>query len=110
MSATSSRNKRGVRSKRGFAAPREDDPRVVRTRAAVVDAARTLFLQKGYAGTTMEEIAALAGLTKRTMYNNYPHKEALFTQIVADVIAFAEAFATRPARRVYRRDHVDEPR
>ena len=66
---------------------------MVRTRAAVVDAARTLFLQKGYAGTTMEEIAALAGLTKRTMYNNYPDKEALFTQIVADVIAFAEAFA-----------------
>lgn len=90
MSATSSRTKR---SKRGFAAPREDDPRVVRTRAAVVDAARTLFLQKGYAGTTMEEIAALAGLTKRTMYNNYPDKEALFTQIVADVIAYAEAFA-----------------
>ena len=66
---------------------------MVRTRVAVVDAARTLFLQKGYAGTTMEEIAALAGLTKRTMYNNYPDKEALFTQIVANVIAFAEAFA-----------------
>jgi TetR/AcrR family transcriptional repressor of mexJK operon len=27
------------------------------------------------------------------MYNNYPDKEALFTQIVADVTAFAEAFA-----------------
>ena len=93
MSAISSRHRPGGRSKRGFAAPREDDPRVVRTRAAVVDAARTLFLQKGYAGTTMEEIAALAGLTKRTMYNNYPDKEALFTQIVADVIAYAEAFA-----------------
>jgi TetR/AcrR family transcriptional repressor of mexJK operon len=93
MSATLSRNKRGVRGKRGFAGPREDDPRVVRTRAAVVDAARSLFLRKGYAGTTMEEIAAVAGLTKRTMYNNYPDKAALFTQIVADVIAYAEAFA-----------------
>ena len=93
MSATSSGNKRGVRGKRGFAGPREDDPRVVRTRAAVVDAARTLFLQKGYAGTTMEEIAALAGLTKRTVYNNYADKNALFTQIVADVIVYAEEFA-----------------
>jgi TetR/AcrR family transcriptional repressor of mexJK operon len=41
----------------------------------------------------MEEIASLAGLTKRTVYNNYRDKDALFTQIVADVIAYAEAFA-----------------
>jgi TetR/AcrR family transcriptional repressor of mexJK operon len=59
----------------------------------VVEAARTLFLRKGYAGTTMEEIAALAGLTKRTVYNNYAGKDALFTQIVVDVIAYAEEFA-----------------
>lgn len=90
MSAISSRP--GHR-KRRFAGPRADDPRVVRTRAAVMDAARTLFLRKGYAGTTMEEIAAAAGLTKRTVYNNYGGKDALFTQIVADVIAYAEEFA-----------------
>jgi TetR/AcrR family transcriptional repressor of mexJK operon len=59
----------------------------------VLDAARTLFLRQGYAGTTMEEIAALAGLTKRTLYNNYADKEALFTRIAADVIAYAEGFA-----------------
>lgn len=65
----------------------------MRTRAAVIDAARTLFLRHGYAGTTMEEIAALAGLTKRTVYNNYADKDALFTQMVVEVIAFAEQFA-----------------
>ena len=73
--------------------PRAGDPRVVRSRAAVVEAARALFLRKGYAGTTMEEIAALAGLTKRTVYNNYPDKATLFTQIVMEVIAYAEEFA-----------------
>ncbi|HEX2344512.1 MAG TPA: TetR/AcrR family transcriptional regulator [Vicinamibacterales bacterium] len=78
---------------RRFAGPRANDPRVVRSRAAVVEAARTLFLRKGYAGTTMEEIAALAGLTKRTVYNNYAGKNALFTQIVVEVIAYAEKFA-----------------
>jgi TetR/AcrR family transcriptional repressor of mexJK operon len=52
-----------------------------------------LFLRKGYAGTTMEEIAALAGLTKRTLYNNYADKDALFTQIVVEIIAYAEEFA-----------------
>ena len=72
---------------------RPDDPRIVRTRAAVVDAARTLFLRQGYSGTTMEEIAALAGITRRTMYNNFADKEALFTQIVADFMRFAEQFA-----------------
>jgi TetR/AcrR family transcriptional repressor of mexJK operon len=66
---------------------------VVRTRAAIVDAARTLFLKDGYSGTTMEDIAALAGLAKRTVYNNYPDKEALFNQIVQEVITFAEDFA-----------------
>jgi TetR/AcrR family transcriptional repressor of mexJK operon len=65
----------------------------VRSRASVVDAARTLFLQKGYAGTTMAEIAAAAGLTKRTLYNNYPDKRALFTLIVTDVTSRADAFA-----------------
>lgn len=81
------------RGARRVASPRADDPRVVRSRAAVVDAATTLFLRKGYAGTTMEEIAALAGITKRTIYNNYRDKRALFLQIVADVIAYAEEFA-----------------
>ncbi len=95
MSATDSRQARARRKgPRPIAdGPRADDPRVVRTRAAVVDAARTLFLRQGYAGTTMEDIAALAGLTKRTLYNNYPDKTALFVHIAADAIAFAERFA-----------------
>src|SRR5262245_26991427 len=81
------------RAARRFIGPRADDPRVLRTRLAVVDAARTLFMRQGYAGTTMEDIAALAGLTKRTVYNNYGDKDTLFTQIVADTIAVAEEFA-----------------
>lgn len=67
---------------------------MARSRSAVVEAARTLFLRQGYAGTTMEDIAAAAGLTKRTVYNNYPDKRALFTLIVVDVTAFADAFVT----------------
>lgn len=59
----------------------------------MVDAARTLFLRQGYAGTTMEEIAALAGRTKRTVYNLYADKDALFTQMVVDLTAYAEKFA-----------------
>ena len=74
--------------------PRADDPRVLRSRAAVMDAARMLFLRNGYQGTTMEEIAAAAGLTKRTLYNNYGDKDALFIEIVADTISYADSFVT----------------
>src|SRR5688500_7832035 len=94
MGATDKRSRSSPRSAI-TATPRAEDPRVVRTRAAVVDAARALFLQQGYAGTTMEQIAARAGLTKRTVYNNYGDKDALFTQIVADVLSYAETFTRR---------------
>jgi TetR/AcrR family transcriptional repressor of mexJK operon len=66
---------------------------VRRTRAAVLAAARTLFLRHGYGGTTMEHIAAEAGLTKRTLYNNYGEKDSLFRQMVDDTVAYAESFA-----------------
>lgn len=59
----------------------------------MVGAARTLFLRQGYAGTTMDEIAALAGLTKRTVYNNYVDKDALFIEVVAEVTSYAGEFA-----------------
>lgn len=73
--------------------PLPEDPRVIRSRSAAIEAARTLFLRNGYAGTTMEDIAALAGLSKRTLYNNYADKGALFTQIVSDALVYAERFA-----------------
>src|SRR5262245_26450862 len=93
MSVIKTQADRKPRQGRRVVRPRADDPRVVRSRAAVVTAARELFMQKGYAGTTMEEIAARAGLTKRMLYNNYADKDALFTQIVTEVIAYAETFA-----------------
>lgn len=73
--------------------PRAEDPRVRRTRAAVLAAARTIFLRHGYGGTTMDDVAAEAGLTKRTLYNNYGDKDRLFRQMVEDAIAIAESFA-----------------
>jgi TetR/AcrR family transcriptional repressor of mexJK operon len=41
----------------------------------------------------MDDIARAAGLTKRTLYNNYADKNELFRLIVGDVIDYAEAFA-----------------
>ncbi len=69
------------------------DPRVARTRSAVLDAATTLFLRSGYLATSMDDIAAAAGVAKRTLYNNYADKEALFREVVMAATSVAERFA-----------------
>jgi TetR/AcrR family transcriptional repressor of mexJK operon len=74
---------------------RGPDPRVTRTRAAVAEAATTLFLHNGYQGTSVDDIARLARVSKRSVYNNFGDKETLFTQIVLGYTATAEHFAGR---------------
>jgi AcrR family transcriptional regulator len=50
--------------------------RTRRTRAAVVDAARTLFLERGYAGTTVEAISAVSDTPQATVYRLFSSKLA----------------------------------
>lgn len=58
------------------------DGRSARKHRAIMDAATTLFLRNGYQGTTMDEIAALAAVSKQTVYKHFADKERLFTEIV----------------------------
>ncbi len=53
-------------------------------RQAILEAARRLFLEQGYAGTAMEAIAAAAGVSKATLYSHFAGKEALFGAIVEE--------------------------
>lgn len=53
-----------------------------RKRAAIVDAAIREFLAAGYDATSMDRIAACAEVSKRTVYNHFPSKEALFAAIL----------------------------
>lgn len=80
-------------SSSGSRGDRGPDPRTRRTRAAIVDAATTLFLRNGYQGTSTEDIAALAGVSKRTVYNNFSDKERLFTEIILGSTVLAEQLA-----------------
>jgi TetR/AcrR family transcriptional repressor of mexJK operon len=48
----------------------------------IMEAATTLFLSKGYSGTSMDEIAALAGVSKQTVYTHFTDKERLFSDLI----------------------------
>ncbi|WP_341316790.1 TetR/AcrR family transcriptional regulator [Paraburkholderia sp. IMGN_8] len=53
-----------------------------RKRAAVISAAIEEFLGAGFDATSMDRIAARASVSKRTVYNHFPSKEALFAAIL----------------------------
>src|SRR5262245_51917583 len=49
-----------------------------RTRAALLEAARSLIRQKGYERTTLENVARLAGMTTGAIYGNFKNRDELF--------------------------------
>ncbi|MFE0520832.1 TetR/AcrR family transcriptional regulator [Streptomyces sp. NPDC058954] len=49
---------------------------------AIMQAATNVFLRKGYAGTSMDDIAKLAAVSKQTVYKHFQDKETLFAAIV----------------------------
>jgi TetR/AcrR family transcriptional repressor of mexJK operon len=94
------------------ALPRRQQNRLNRERQ-ILDAALTVFAAQGYSGTTMDAVAAVAGVTKPTLYSYFPSKDSLFQAMmlgkrdlmldafdhptakgmVADLVGFAWAYA-----------------
>jgi TetR/AcrR family transcriptional regulator, mexJK operon transcriptional repressor len=64
----------------------QDEPRSARKHRAILDAATTAFLRNGYRGTSMDEIAALAAVSKQTVYKHFADKESLFSEIVTGTV------------------------
>jgi TetR/AcrR family transcriptional repressor of mexJK operon len=58
------------------------DGRSARKHRAIMEAAATVFLRNGYLGTSMDEIAKLAAVSKQTVYKHFADKEQLFTDII----------------------------
>lgn len=52
-----------------------------RKKAAIVDAAIDIFQKNGFQGSSMDAIAQQAQVSKRTVYNHFPSKQALFEHI-----------------------------
>jgi AcrR family transcriptional regulator len=55
------------------------------TRSALVDSAVELFTKRGYAGTSLDEVAKRARVTKGALYHHFSGKQALFEAAFAKV-------------------------
>lgn len=64
--------------------PRKEprQPRGHETRARILDAARAVFAEHGYAAGTTNRIAAAAGLSVGSLYQYFPNKDAILVQLV----------------------------
>ena len=70
-------------------------------RRSIVDAATQAFSEDGYEATNMDRIAERAGASKRTVYNYFPSKEALFLAVIEELLEkkrAAKRVAWDPAR------------
>jgi TetR/AcrR family transcriptional repressor of mexJK operon len=67
-------------------------PKDKHKQAAILEAAATLIVEKGFASTSMDAVAKMAGVSKQTVYSHFNNKETLFKNAVAyyscNVLAF----------------------
>lgn len=57
-------------------------PKDLEKQQSIVDAAKHLFLMHGYHGSSMNQIAKVAGVTKLTIYNHFQDKATLFSHAI----------------------------
>jgi TetR/AcrR family transcriptional regulator of autoinduction and epiphytic fitness len=69
-----------------------------RKRAAIVQAALAEFRAHGFDATSMDRIAAGAGVSKRTVYNHFPSKDDLFAHILQELWSCSAAAPTTAYR------------
>lgn len=63
-------------------------------RAAILDGAIDVFTSMGYELASMDKIAEIAGVSKKTIYNHFASKENLFQAIVDDFLAQRQSLKT----------------
>ena len=63
------------------------DRRKIRQREAIVDGAIRLFDERGIDATTMEDIAEAVEVSRATVFNYFPYKEAILVEIGAQLVA-----------------------
>jgi TetR/AcrR family transcriptional regulator, mexJK operon transcriptional repressor len=93
--------------------PTADERRARETE--ILTSALGVFLRSGYGASTVDELAAAAQVTKRTLYTYYGDKARLFAAMVRDLAAAVSLDATSDddtlevlATRIVSRIHSDE--
>lgn len=77
-------------------------------RQSIVEAAAKLFQQRGFQGTSMDDVAAAAALNKSSLYHYFPSKAELLAQIYSECIDTMQTLyqaqdpALEPVERVRR--------
>ena len=70
----------------------------VETRVRILDAARALFAERGYAGTSVRDLADALGMTKAALYYHFPGKADILLALVEPVLDELDAIGDRAGR------------
>ena len=73
--------------------------RQVAKREQIATAARKLFLELGFAGTSMDAVSAEAGVSKQTLYTYFPAKVDLLGDILDGELSRIDLEGRSPSRR-----------
>lgn len=94
--------------------PRASAADAARTAEQILQSAATLFATRGYAHTSLDDIAQDAGVTRGAIYHHYLSKKGLFgvvaarlqAQVAASVLAAAEGAAPSPSSQLRAGSHA----
>jgi AcrR family transcriptional regulator len=68
------------------------------TRTRILDAARALFAERGYAGTSVRDLAEALGITKAALYYHFPGKADILLALVVPVLDELDVIAAHAGR------------
>jgi AcrR family transcriptional regulator len=101
------RTKQASKTSQPAAPPPAGEPETkgARTRSALIETGYQLFIEKGYHGTSMREIADEAGLALGGIYNHFANKEDIFVAVLTARNPYLKIF---PALQAAQGETVEE--
>lgn len=85
-----------------------EEGRSDRKHRAIVEAATAAFLEHGFRGTSMDGVAAAAGVSKQTVYQHFGDKQRLFRELIAATVQVASDPVYDEVRRLTDSGHLEK--